>query len=218
MKRLRIAIHERRALNCFVSGEYEEAGAHFRAIERISPEHPGLNHNLGLVAMALGDLEEAERRFTADLERLGDHYPRLRVLADLYYLWGKRDLALDFYRRASGDDPPAGSRRIIAERIAICEDADRFARAQEAAARYRAGNELEAVGRVDEALDAYRAAINLDPTHLAAVNNAGAILMNDRHDYAGAALLFEQGLGMEQLEWLAANLQKAEQGRAEQKR
>lgn len=218
MKRLRIAIHQRRALNCFVSGEYDAAEKHFTAVERIRPDHPGINHNLGLVAMARGDHLAAERRFLADLQRLGDHYPRLRVLADNYYLWGHRTEALDYYRRALEDGPPEGSRGIITERIAICEDDERFERSRASLARYNEGVRNEAAGNPEEAIAAYTEAVALDATNLTAANNAGALLMNRNGDHAAAARLFERGLAMERVEWLAANLEKANQALVEQER
>ncbi|MFW5777354.1 MAG: tetratricopeptide repeat protein [Spirochaetota bacterium] len=218
MKDLRIAIRQRRALNCFVSGDYGVALKHFLAIERIRPDYPGLNHNLGLVAMGRGDYAEAERRFLSDLERLGDHYPRLRVLADLYYIQGRREEALAFYRRAQADEGSACATRLLAERIAICEDPERYERARHSAERYREGNTLEAAGETQAAAERYREAIEHDPTNIPAINNLGAILMNTRHDYDGAARLFEQGLAWEHLDWLAANLEKAHSGRVQRER
>jgi Tfp pilus assembly protein PilF len=209
MKSLRIAIRERRALNCFVSGEYETAARHFEAIERLHPNHPGVNHNLGLVALARGDHAEAERRFITDLEHYGDHYPRLRVTADNYYLWGRSKDALLYYEKALAEDPPDTSLPLIRKRIEICRDADKYSLAQRSLSVYNDGRALEADGKHTEALACYQDAIGLDETNLTAINNAGVILMNTLGEHTDAARLFERGLALEHISWLAANLEKA---------
>tara|TARA_B100000614_G_scaffold261095_1_gene289691 strand:- start:282 stop:926 length:645 start_codon:yes stop_codon:yes gene_type:complete len=213
MKTIRIAVRERRALNCFVSGDYQRARAHFRAIERIDPAHPGINHNLALVAMAQGEYAEAETRLLDELERLGDYYPRLRVLADTYYAWGKRIDARTFYRRALAQEEAARAHALIEERIAICDDPRRFDDACTSVSRHREGVDLEGAGRTDAAIEAYREAIALDPTNIPALNNLGALLMNARGEFDAAADLFSRALEWEPAEWIAENLEKARRGR-----
>ncbi len=217
MKKIRTAIRERRALNSFVSGDYSGAEKHFTALEKIDPHRSGLNHNLGLTAMALGRYEEAEKRFLRDHKDLGDYYPRIRVMADLYYIWGKREQAEIFYRKALENSPPDGSRRVIMERISITADPEMYEYACESAGLYAEGNILLEDKRYEDALKLFLEALEKDKTNLPALNNIGVIQMNYYRDYSSAAETFEKGLELENLEWLEANLEKAKKALAGQK-
>lgn len=210
MKRLLVPFHMRLALNAYSSGDYTRAEKHFRRIEELSPNHRGVRHNLALTAMGRGDFAAAEPLLLAELEDLGDFYPRLRVLADLYYSWGRFDRAAEFYRRATVDaDVPDHDRDYLDWRLAICVDPEAAERAREATRLYHEGTEAQATGDSERAYKLFEQCVALDPTNHPALNNMGVIRMNDRADYAGAIEAFEQAYRIQPVEIVRANLARA---------
>ncbi len=210
MKRLLIPLHMRLALNAYSSGDYDRAEKHFRRIQEISPNHRGVRHNLALTAMGRGDFAAAEPLLLAEIEDLGDFYPRLRVLADLYYSWGRFDRAAGFYRRAAEDpDAPDHDRDYLDQRLAICLDPEAAERAREATVLYHEGTEAQAAGEPERAYELFKRCVALDPTNHPALNNMGVIRMNDRRDYAGAIEAFEEAYRIQPVEIVRANLARA---------
>ena len=200
----------RLALNAYSSGDYTRAEKHFKRIQKISPHHRGVRHNLALTAMGRGDFAAAEPLLLAELEDLGDFYPRLRVLADLYYSWGRFKRAAEFYRRATEDlDAPDEDRHYLNQRLAICQDPGAADGAREATRLYHEGTQAQAAGASERAFELFERCVALDPTNHPALNNMGVIRMNDRGDYAGAIEAFEQAYRIQPVEIVRANLARA---------
>ncbi len=201
---------KRRALNAFISGDFENAQTLFRRILAFQPDAPGVRHNLALTCIAGGDYDEAEKLLLTELERYGVYYPRLKVLADLYYIRGSRKSAHDFYRRALGQEAPEEERALLAKRIELTADDETFARVTEANRCFAEGNRFMADERWDEAVQVFTRAADLDETNIHALNNAGTIHLNNRNDPAEAIRLFREAMRWSSLPWLAKNLAKAE--------
>lgn len=220
IQRLRLWYLRRGGLNALADGAYEEAAETFRRLLEINGQDATARHNLGLAALGRDDFAEAERCFLENLERLGDHYPRLRALADLYYVWGKREKAGEFYRRAlkelqggtpgrgEGASPYAGAKPLLEQRIAATETDAAFEAVREADRAYRAGVAAQDEDDPGAAVSEFRRAVEADPSHVLAWNNLGTILMNQREDFAGAEAAFSTGLSYEPVPILQANLQK----------
>ena len=216
IQRLRLWYLRRRGLNALADGAYEEAADMFRRLLAINGQDATARHNLGMAALGRDDFQEAERCFRENLDRLGDHYPRLRALADLYYVWGKRVEAGEYYRRAlkeldgqgAAASTYAAAKPLIERRIANTETEAAFGGVREADRAYRAGVAAQEADDPDSAIAEFRRAVACDPSHVLAWNNLGTILMNQRKDFAGAEAAFSTGISYEPLPILQANLQK----------
>lgn len=210
---------ERRALNALVSGQYDKAEAYFLTLIRRWGSHPGLTHNVGLAQFALKKYDQAEANFLAELESYGETSARLKALADLYFVWGRREEAQTRYaealRLAQAEDPrsrpPEAEIRYLQKRLNLCSHGDRFSQARESLAYLDRGNSLLAEGRWDEAYAAFEAAVALDPTCYPAFNNLGYIALNHRRAYADAAARFRAAAALSPLPAVRQNLMLAEQ-------
>lgn len=202
---------QRRALTAYAGGDFTRAQALFRRVLHARPEMPGIRHNLALTCIALGEYDEAEQLLQIELERYGDYYPRLKVLADLYYIAGRRQEAHDFYRRARDCDAPESESAMLARRLELTADDRGYQRVVQAHEAFAEGNRLMHEEQWDAAIQQFLRAAELDETNIHAINNAGTIYLNNKHDPQEAAALFRRALQWSQLPWLARNLAQAEQ-------
>ena len=209
IKRLRIAHLERKGFNALSSGDYPAAVEAFSELLEREPSRTGTRHNLGLAYLGSEAFEKAEACFLKDLELLGDYFPRLKVLGDLYYIWGKREEANRWYRRALQEKESKQSQKLTTERIRQTESADAYEKVRQADEAYRQGVTALRAESYQEALDQFRRATELNPTHVLAWNNAGSVLMNNFDSPEEARHYFQAGLEMEPLPILQMNLQKA---------
>jgi len=209
IQRLRIAHLERKGFNALSGGDYRAAVDSFTEILRREPSRTGTRHNLGLAYLGLEEFEKAEQCFLKDLELLGDYFPRLKVLGDLYYIWGKREEANRWYRRALEEKEAKQSEKLLSQRLRQTESAEAFEKVRQADEAYRRGVEFLKADSSQEALDSFRAAAQLNPTHVLAWNNQGTVLMNNFDAPGEARKAFEAGIEMEPLPILQMNLQKA---------
>jgi len=215
---LRNKFLSRRALNAYTAGDYQTALTLFKELRDKSPSQAGHGHNIALCYLGMGAFEQAEPLLLQELEQFGDHFPRIRALGDLYYAWGKREKAEEYYRRAIEESPEEEGVRQLKLRIEICRSEERFARAQEAAARYQEGNELLAAEKPDEALDAFADALALDPSNVQAMNNYATMLMNHKKDVDQAVSYFEKALALHNIPAIRLNMQRAAEFQAEQEK
>jgi Flp pilus assembly protein TadD len=205
--RIRLWLLRRKGLNALSDNNWSRAIEAFESLNHLNPEDRGAVHNLALAYMGAERFEDAEQCFLENLKRLGEYYPRLRALADLYYLWGKREQAQRYYRKAldeAGDEAKA----LIEERIRLTADDKTFSAVQQADRAYRAGVKALQEEIYSEAAEHFREAARKDPSHVLAWNNLGTVLMNHYQDYDGAARVFETARQYEQLPILQANLEK----------
>lgn len=200
----------RRALTAYAAGDFATAQKLFRRILAKKPDAPGIRHNLALTCIAVGQYDEAEPLLLNELENYGEYYPRVKVLADLYYISGNRSKAHDFYKRSRELDPPEHDVALLDKRIALTSDDNVYEQVTAAHRSFEDGNELMAEERWDQAISHFRHAADLDPTNIHALNNAGTIYLNNRDEPAEAVKLFRQALAWSPLPWIKRNLAQAE--------
>jgi len=197
--RLRHWVFERFGLNAYVEGNYAVAEKYFRLLAAMEPHSILALHNMGIIRLAQKDYAGAEVFFREELERYGDSYPRLKTLADVLYLRGKRKAAGDFYTRSAAEAEAKNDLNLIEARIRICNDPEAFADARESLAMFEAGNDAQSRGDMETALARFERSAQLDPTSYLALNNAGTILLNVHHDKAAAKERFEHALALADL-------------------
>ena len=216
---LRTRLLERLAMNSFVAADFEKSAVYWRKLARLTPEHPGVHYNLGLVHMATKSYEEAEQAFQAERVRQGETPPLLKVLAELAFMKGERMEALDFYRKAARAEGRLSKEgQLLESKIALCSDDERFGRALAATDDFEAGCALMEDERFDEAEKKYQRAAEADPTHFLARNNLGVIAMNVQGDLKRARAFFEQADNLIDHPLVKANLRKLSHLEAEEQR
>ncbi len=209
MLKFLVPVWRRLALNSLVTGEYEKAEKYFSRIHRSLPHEAGFEYNMGLIRLAQEEYREAEILFKKDSELYGESYTRMRVLGDLYYIWGKRESAAAMYKKALDECESGVEKNILKIRIQKCTSEKAFARVQKSHIFYREGNNHLQNGEVDEALEAFSRAVEEDGTHFQALNNKGSILMNHLHQYTEALACFEQAFKISSLPSIQSNIIKA---------
>jgi tetratricopeptide (TPR) repeat protein len=207
-QKLILAYHQRRALNAFASSNHQQALDHFQKIQKLNPKAPGINHNLALVHLARGNFPDAEVLFLKELETYGEFYPRLRGLADLYYLWGKKEQALIYYQRTINCHEGANDLPLVQKRIDICSDHVLWQQSRESLTFYTQAQKEDQEKRFEEAIVSYQKAAELDETNLAAWNNWGALLMNYQKEYSKARDVFSKALTYDTPGWILVNYHK----------
>lgn len=206
----------RKALEAFSRGAYAEAKTHFLAILDDEGERAGHLYNVGLCHLALEEFDSAERYLTRELELFGDHYPRLKTLGDLYFLWGKAEEARRWYERAVAEDPSGEGERIVRRRIELCSEECAFAAAMDSISSYREGVHKMFAKEIADALRLFSTAVEQDSSNIHAWNNIGVICLDRRGegDVARAIDAFENALSWQEVPSFRTNLERARATRA----
>jgi Tfp pilus assembly protein PilF len=208
IKRLMVMYNERVMLNALAHGVYTRAEQAITRLERYEGRTRRVMHNLGAVRMGQGDFVAAEALFEEEIEAFGDNAGILRALVESAYLGGNRVHAAKRIAVALAD-PDCLDPIILKKRAAICADPDAHARAMEGKKEFAAALALVASGDKDGAISAFRRAAEADATDFTALNNLGALLMNHKHDYEGAAQAFKAALDLSDQALMRDNLAKA---------
>lgn len=216
--KLKLKLMKRRAFNAYAAGDFEKARRLFARLLQAQPEAAGMRHNLALTHIALGDYDEAEELLLTELENFGEYYPRVRVLADLYYAAGKREQSRQFYGRSLEGEAPEEDVALIRKRIEITSDADAFATVMQAHDAFANGNRLMDEKRWQEAIEEFVRSAECDETNVHALNNAGTIYLNNLENPAAAVDCFRRALRWAKLPWVVRNLEQAEKADAEAQR
>ena len=58
----------KRGIEAHKVGKFEEADRYYTAILKSQPKHPDANHNMGVLAVGIGKVEEALQFFKTSLE------------------------------------------------------------------------------------------------------------------------------------------------------
>ena len=142
-----------RALQLHQQGRIDEAGAGYRAVLEAEPGNAIATHYLGMIAWSRGDVADAEEKMRASIAANATVPDFHNNLALLHGSLGKRESAIDGFRRALEVDP----------------------------AWYEAHNNLglalEDASRWDEAEAQYRAALARVPGFAAARQNLARLLL-----------------------------------------
>jgi tetratricopeptide (TPR) repeat protein len=171
------------ALERHQAGEREEAERLYRRVLEADPYEPSALYLYGLLNFETGRAEDAERLLSRVVELCPDNAEGHVALADAAYAQGRREQAINGYRRALAIQPghPGALTRlasVVRERgfvddgdfdgaIDVCRTAIALL-ADPAPAYAVLGRLLLAAGRAEEAVEAYRAALTLTPADLAA--------------------------------------------------
>ncbi len=209
MFRLLIPIWQRLAFNNLVMGNYFKAEKYFRRIHRYAPSQAGFEYNIGLVNLAQSNYEKAESFFNKDITIYGESYDRTRVMGDLYYIWGKREQAGEWYRKALTDCDSTVDNNLLTMRIQKCNSKKAFENVQNSHILYNKGNEFLKGKKYKEAMEAFSAAVEQDNTNFQALNNKGSILMNNFKKYEDSLDCFKKALSMSSLPAISINIKKA---------
>jgi tetratricopeptide (TPR) repeat protein len=201
----------RRALNAMSTGEYAAARRIWEKLSKGNPTAQGMRHNIALTYIAEERYTEAEPLLLGEIEDFGEYHPRIRALADMYYTWGRRSAAHEWYRKAiQRDDCPDTERRLLTRRSELTSDEKVYARVLESIEEVRKGNALLSQNRWIEAKECFQRAVELDPTNIQAMNNVGSIALNNEKDPEIARAWFKRALTWSELAWLRKNLAAAE--------
>ncbi len=205
-------ICERFGLNAYVMGDYQKAESWFRKLEQSEPNSIRVLRNLGVISLALGRSEEAERYLLREEKLYGPSFYRNSALGDLAYATGKRKEAEKRYRLALKDPECAEGgkafhmREFIEQRLAMSEDEKRFANAMKAMEIFKKAEELRESGEHLEAIKYFMESFALDETNWPALNNAASIHLNALKNPAEAEPLFRQAFELSRSPQVARNL------------
>ena len=158
-----IALHQ--------AGDVDAAEPLYLQAEAQLPDHPDIQHSLGLVAHQRGKHAEAISRIQTALKGHPDHPIYYSNLGLAQAALGELDAAIDSYRKA----------------LAIHPD---FAQAY-----FHLGNALRAKGDAEEAMACYQNAFQLQPTHAEACYNLGMTL-GELGRMEEAALCYQKAIGI----------------------
>jgi hypothetical protein len=214
VRRLRLGLLERTALNQFAQSRFDGAIRQFERLLALDPERRGARFNVGMALLSLGRPEEALRWFEDEAARFGDSLPLRMAQAEAAWRGGDRQRARAGYAAVLKLKPPDENRALAQLRLALCDDADRFREAMMAQPLVVQADGLLAEKRHAEAEELYARACALDESCYQAFNNLGALRL-DRKDFAGARDALAAADRLVSLPRIKANLAYLEQRQQE---
>jgi choline-sulfatase len=186
---------------------YRDAATAFAAVVAINPSIAAVRFDLGSSLAGAGDAAKAETEWRRAIE-LEPHFaePRASLIA-AYRERGDTATALALAKEAAASGAESAELDLeIGLAHATSGDLASAERRFESAVRLRPGY-VEALGnlgsiayaqgRIDDALARFRAAANASPGDSKFPKQIAAILLNDRHDPAGALAAFRAALAVE---------------------
>jgi Flp pilus assembly protein TadD len=202
MNKFYATLCERFGLNAYIAGDYQKAERWFRKLEQSEPTSIRVLRNLGVILLAKGRSEEAERYLLREEKLYGASFYRHSALADLTYATGKRKEAARRYRLAL---------REPEKRLAMCEDEKRYTGTRKAMEFFRQAEESREAGAHQEAIQKFLQSFALDETNWPALNNAASIYMNTLKQPAEAEPLFSQAFELSHSIQVARNVELCRQ-------
>lgn len=196
------------------AGKPGKAERWYKKLEKFEPDSLEVLHNLGVIYIALNRHSEAEKYLLKEIDLYGESEIRDRVLGDLYYVSGNRDMAGRFYGKAltllQNGSRDKSTERFLRRRIKHCSEHLSYEKAMEGMKHYEDGAALYAKGDYDEALHSYNKAVRCDNSSYLAMNAAGTLLMNNIKDYEQARNFFRKALDLADIPLVKHNLELAE--------
>jgi Flp pilus assembly protein TadD len=217
MNKFYATLCERFGLNAYIAGDYQKAERWFRKLEQSEPTSIRVLRNLGVILLAKGRSEEAERYLLREEKLYGASFYRHSALADLTYATGKRKEAARRYRLALREPECAEGgkmyhmRGIMEKRLAMCEDEKRYTGTRKAMEFFRQAEESREAGAHQEAIQKFLQSFALDETNWPALNNAASIYMNTLKQPAEAEPLFSQAFELSHSIQVARNVELCRQ-------
>ena len=206
---------ERFGLNAYIQGDYVRAEKWFRKLELREPNAIRVLRNLGIILMAKGDAEGAERYLLREEKLYGRSFHRHAALADIAYSQGKRKEAGKRYglALAEPESAPGGkfqmARPLMEQRLSICSSDEAFAKSRQAMKVFGLAQASRDRGEYEKAIEEFLESARLDETNWPALNNAGSIYFNTLKKPAEAVPLFEKALAISRNLQIAGNLNLA---------
>jgi len=208
-------IFERFGLNAYIQGDYARAEKWFRKLEQREPDSIGVLRNMGIILMAKGDAEGAERYLLREEKIYGRSFHRHAAIADIAYSQGKRKEAGKRYSLALAEPEcaPGGkflmARPLMEKRLAICSSDEAFARSRQAMKIFGEAQASRERGDYEKAIEEFLESVRLDETNWPALNNAGSIYINTLKKPEEAIPLFEKAFAISRNVQIAGNLNLA---------
>lgn len=226
MNKFYAAFCERLGLNAYVAGDYAKAERWFRKLEQSEPTSIRVLRNLGVVLLAEGHSEEAERYLLKEEKLYGPSFYRHSALADLAYAIGKRKEAARRYQKALQELECAEGgkayhmRPLMEKRLVICENEKKYAGTRKAMELFKQAENLRESGAYEEAIKKFLNSVELDETNWPALNNAASIYMNTLKKPVDAEPLFLNAFELSRSIQVARNLDLCRQAihRAQKKK
>lgn len=207
-------LYRRLALNYMTAGKPGKAERWYKKLEIFEPDSLEVLHNLGVIYIALNKYSDAEKYLLKEIDLYGESEIRNRVLGDLYYISGNREMAGHFYGKALSllqkESKDKSNEKFLRRRIKHCSENISYERAMEGMKHYEKGAALYAKGDYDEALHSYNKAVRCDNSCYMAMNAAGTLLMNNIKDYEQARSFFRKALELADIPLVKHNLALAE--------
>lgn len=209
------SFYERFGLNAYAQGDYAKAEKWFRKLETKEPDSIRVLRNLGVILIAKGDAEGAERYLLREEKLYGHSFHRHAGLADLAYACGKRKEAERRYALALAEPEcaPGGKaeaiRPLLEKRRAICGSEPLFSQSREAMEVFKKAGTLRDEGKYEEAVECFKKAALLDATNWPALNNAGSLYLNQLNKASEAKEMFERAFAISKNIQVARNLDLA---------
>ncbi len=212
MRTIRDAFYERMGLNAYVQGDYAKAERWFRKLEAREPDSLRVLRNLGVILLAKGDAEGAEKMLLREEQLYGASFHRHAALGDLAYARGRRKEAERRYAAAlaEAEAGSAATRKLMEARLALCHDEAAFERTRGSLGRFGEAEAARAAGDARRAVRLFDEAAELDPTNWPALNNAGTILLNELGKAEEALERFNRALELSRAPQVARNVELAE--------
>lgn len=163
------------------SGDIESAKAEYQKALAVAPDNPDALHLLGVALLQLGQPGQAIGYLQRAARKLRSNPAVAGNLAQAYFADARYEESREAFRKASRLDPANVQFQVgIATSLAIQRkfaDAEtllrrlaaRFPRA--ALVSFNLGNVQRDCGRIDEAIESYRAALEIDPQFVEARNS-----------------------------------------------
>jgi Flp pilus assembly protein TadD len=183
-------LHNALGWTLFQVGRTPEAVAEYEKAIKFDPKHVKSRNNIALALVELGKLDEA----VANLEVSLELEPKAEIWSDygfIHYRMGEPQEALAAYKKALALDPKCPSAHFNLAVAAVMER--RFADADTAETWNGLGYVLAKQDRLDDAVAAYRKAVELEPKFAPAYNNLGEALVR-QGKLADAELAYRKSL------------------------
>jgi tetratricopeptide (TPR) repeat protein len=169
-------------------GRPDIAIEHYRLAVELRPNLAAVHYNLGNAYGALERYSAAVVSYKRALTLAPDFMAAYYNLGNLLHVRGEVEEAILCFERAVELAPDFVGAREQCEAARAALQQEQMQRAQ---THYQAGLAFQMQGRLSEAEQQYRQALELNPHHSETHNNLGAVLWKGRRDAGGAALCHE---------------------------
>lgn len=195
-------------LNAMVQNSWPEAERFTRKLIKHSGPSVGLVYNLALITFGAGKMEDAYTQLLGAIQTYGESLRLCRLLADIAYLSGKRQDAIDWYAKAQKEVISSKEKKFIVLRMDILANAELYDRVLDVLSRMQTAHDAM-TKNLDIAYEQYCSIVEIDPTQIEALNNLGVLELEHYHRKEQAIQYFIRVLELVDHQGAARNLAKA---------